>query len=59
MLESQGRRYEQRPDNTFAGAITAALFLKRFVYKATSWAHLDFAWNPSPRPGRPGGGESQ
>ncbi|MEM1131261.1 MAG: leucyl aminopeptidase family protein, partial [Pseudomonadota bacterium] len=44
----------------FAGAITAALFLKRFVEKTRSWAHLDiYGWNPSTRPGRPEGGEPQ
>jgi leucyl aminopeptidase len=44
----------------FAGSITAALFLRRFVEKARSWAHLDiFAWNPSAKPGRPEGGEVQ
>ncbi|WP_020181179.1 leucyl aminopeptidase family protein [Methylopila sp. M107] len=44
----------------FAGSITAALFLRRFVEKAKSWAHLDiYAWNPSSKPGRPEGGEVQ
>jgi leucyl aminopeptidase len=44
----------------FAGSVTAALFLRRFVEKAKSWAHLDvFAWNPSAKPGRPEGGEVQ
>ena len=41
----------------FAGSITAALFLKRFVPEGTAWAHLDtFAWRPSAKPGRPKGG---
>ncbi len=44
----------------FAGSITAALFLRRFVSKAKSWLHLDiFAWTPSAKPGRPEGGECQ
>jgi leucyl aminopeptidase len=44
----------------FAGSITAALFLKRFVDKAASWAHFDiFAWNPADRPHGPAGGEAQ
>ena len=44
----------------FAGSITAALFLKRFVEKTTAWAHFDiFAWNPSDRPHGPAGGEAQ
>ena len=41
------------------GAITAALFLNRFVNKNTNWAHVDLmAWNASPRPGFPVGGEA-
>jgi leucyl aminopeptidase len=43
-----------------AGAITAALFLSRFVSQNVSWAHVDvYAWNDSSRPGRPEGGEAQ
>ena len=42
-----------------AGAITAALFLKRFA-PAGAWAHLDiFAWNGRGRPGWPAGAEAQ
>ena len=41
------------------GAITAALFMRRFV-TAKSWLHFDlFAWTPSAKPGRPEGGECQ
>jgi leucyl aminopeptidase len=44
----------------FAGAITAALFLRRFVEQAKSWVHVDiYGWTPSTRPGRPEGGEAQ
>lgn len=44
----------------FAGSITAALFLKRFVEKTPAWVHLDiFAWNPWERPHGPVGGEAQ
>ncbi|MEW9834813.1 leucyl aminopeptidase family protein [Mesorhizobium marinum] len=44
----------------FAGSITAALFLRRFVERARSWAHFDiFAWNPTDRPHGPAGGEAQ
>jgi len=44
----------------FAGAITAALFLQKFVGKSAPWAHIDvYAWNDSARPGRPEGGEAQ
>ena len=42
-----------------AGAVTAALYLERFVPERTPWAHLDvYAWNDSARPGRPAGGEA-
>ncbi len=42
-----------------AGALTAALFLQRFVSGSVRWAHLDtYAWNDQPRPGRPEGGEA-
>ena len=41
------------------GAITAALFLKKFVGIGTKWAHVDLmAWNTSGRPGFPVGGEA-
>ncbi|RWN53516.1 leucyl aminopeptidase family protein [Mesorhizobium sp.] len=46
--------------DSFAGSITAALFLKRFVEKTAAWAHFDiFAWNPSDRPHGLAGGEAQ
>lgn len=42
-----------------AGAITAALFLQRFVAGGVPWAHFDLmAWNTRSRPGRPEGGEA-
>jgi leucyl aminopeptidase len=41
------------------GAITAALFMRRFV-AAESWLHFDlFAWSASAKPGRPEGGDCQ
>jgi leucyl aminopeptidase len=44
----------------YGGAITAALYLKRFVPDAIPWLHLDtYAWNDADRPGRPQGGEAQ
>jgi len=44
----------------FAGAIIGALFLRRFVGRATAWAHIDmYAWNSKERPGRPVGAEPQ
>lgn len=43
----------------FAGASTAALFLKEFVADPDRWLHLDImAWNSRNRPGRPRGGEA-
>jgi leucyl aminopeptidase len=46
-------------DYGLAGAITAALFLNRFVTRARSWAHLDIpAWVDRPRPGRRRGAEA-
>ncbi len=46
--------------NGLGGAITAALFLADFVPDSLPWLHLDlFAWNDTPRPGRPVGGEAQ
>ncbi len=42
-----------------AGAITAALFLQRFVAPDIAWAHLDlYAWNDQTSPGHPEGGEA-
>ena len=42
-----------------AGAITAALYLERFVPDNIAWLHLDtYAWNDADRPGRPRGGEA-
>ncbi|HVZ03259.1 leucyl aminopeptidase family protein [Hyphomicrobium sp.] len=47
-------------ESPFAGAITAALFLKRFVNKARRFAHFDlYGWRSAPRPLGPKGGEPQ
>jgi leucyl aminopeptidase len=60
MLESKIADTNNVASGNFAGAITAALFLARFVERARSWAHFDlFAWNPTTKPGRPEGGEAQ
>jgi leucyl aminopeptidase len=59
MLKSDIADINNAGEGGFAGSITAALFLKRFVPDDTPWLHLDtFAWRPSPRPGRPKGGEA-
>ena len=43
----------------FAGAVTAALFLQKFVPDNVPWVHLDtFGWRPTSKPGRPKGGEA-
>jgi leucyl aminopeptidase len=45
--------------DSYAGAITAALFLKEFVPDEIPWLHFDMmAWNLKSRPGRPQGGEA-
>jgi leucyl aminopeptidase len=47
-------------DGPFAGSITAALYLQRFVGDDIPWVHFDvFAWNPKPRAGKPKGGAAQ
>jgi leucyl aminopeptidase len=47
-------------DSPFAGAITAALFLRRFVKNTRRFAHFDlYGWRPAPRPLGPKGGEPQ
>ncbi len=60
LFESSVADMNNAGDSGFAGSITAALFLRRFVERAKAYAHFDvFAWTPSPRPGRPKGGEAQ
>ena len=57
MLKSDLADLSNSSDSPFAGSITAALFLRRFVGAGTPWAHFDtFAWSPSAKPGRPKGG---
>lgn len=59
MLKSDIADINNAGEGGFAGAITAALFLKRFVPANTPWLHLDtFAWRPSSKPGRPKGGDA-
>ncbi|MBI1216472.1 MAG: leucyl aminopeptidase family protein [Alphaproteobacteria bacterium] len=44
---------------SFGGAITAALFLQKFVDADIPWVHIDtYGWMPSAKPGRPEGGEA-
>jgi leucyl aminopeptidase len=59
-LDSKVANITNAPSGTFAGSITCALFLQRFVEAATSWLHVDiYGWTPSAKPGRPEGGECQ
>jgi leucyl aminopeptidase len=59
-LDSKTANLSNVASGTFAGSITCALFLQRFVEHARSWLHLDiYAWTPSTKPGRPEGGECQ
>jgi len=58
-LVSRVADLNNNPAYSYAGAITAALFLNRFVSETRSWVHLDIpAWIDRPRPGRPIGGEA-
>ncbi|HEX4302647.1 MAG TPA: leucyl aminopeptidase family protein [Rhizomicrobium sp.] len=57
-LNSTVADLNNNPNYGYAGAITAALFLNRFVEKAKSWVHLDIAaWIDRPKPGRRAGAE--
>jgi leucyl aminopeptidase len=58
-ISSRVADLNNNPAYNYAGAITAALFLNRFVARTKSWAHLDIpAWIDRARPGRPIGGEA-
>src|SRR6266702_4612782 len=59
-LDSKIADINNAPGGTFAGSITCALFLQRFVEQAKSWLHVDiYGWTPSAKPARPEGGECQ
>ena len=59
MLSSDIADCVNSSEGGFAGAITAALFLNKFVTAQTPWAHFDtFAWRPLAKPGRPKGGDA-
>ena len=60
MVEPGIADLDNAPSGGFAGSITAALFLRRFVDQASSFVHLDvYGWTPSAKPGRPKGGACQ
>ncbi len=59
-LDSKVADINNAPSNGFAGSITCALFLQRFVEPATRWLHVDiYGWTPTAKPARPEGGECQ
>jgi len=59
-LDSKVATITNAPSGTFAGSITCALFLQRFVEYAKSWLHFDiYGWTPTAKPARPEGGECQ
>lgn len=59
LLESKFADISNSGTSSYAGAITAALFLNNFVKESTAWVHFDFnAYNVTSRPGRPEGGEA-
>jgi leucyl aminopeptidase len=59
-LDSKIADLNNAPSGGFAGSITCALFLQRFVENAKSWLHVDiYGWNPTAKPARPEGGECQ
>ena len=59
MIEPGIADLDNAPKGGFAGSITAALFLRRFVTDAP-YAHFDiYGWNPADAPARPKGGVGQ
>ncbi|QFU09949.1 putative cytosol aminopeptidase [Rhodobacteraceae bacterium THAF1] len=59
MIEPGIADLDNAPKGGFAGSITAALFLRRFV-TAPRYVHFDiYGWNPSASPARPKGGVGQ
>ncbi|SFK11454.1 leucyl aminopeptidase family protein [Celeribacter neptunius] len=60
MIEPGIADLDNAPSGGMAGAITAALFLRRFVTATPRYMHFDiYGWNPSAKPARPKGGAGQ
>ncbi len=60
MIEPGIADLDNAPKGGFAGSITAALFLRRFVSEHDRYIHFDiYGWQPSAAPGRPKGGALQ
>ena len=59
MLKSEIADLANHSGSQMAGAVVAAMFMKRFVPDEIPWAHLDtFAWRETAKPGRSKGGEA-
>jgi leucyl aminopeptidase len=60
MIEPGIADLDNAPSGGFAGATTAALFLKRFVTDTVRFVHFDcYGWQPAAAPARPKGGVGQ
>ncbi|MEP4195094.1 MAG: leucyl aminopeptidase family protein [Aliishimia sp.] len=60
MIEPGIADLDNAPKGGFAGSITAALFLRRFVTDTPAYMHFDiYGWQPTPAPARPKGGVGQ
>ena len=60
MIEPGIADLDNAPKGGFAGAITAALFLRRFTADHPSYLHFDiYGWSASAAPARPKGGLMQ
>ncbi|MGB7318624.1 MAG: leucyl aminopeptidase family protein [Planktotalea sp.] len=60
MIEPGIADLDNAPKGGFAGSITAALFLRRFVTETPNYLHFDmYGWQPSAAPARPKGGAGQ
>ena len=60
MIEPGIANLDNAPRGGFAGAITAALFLNRFVTNTSKFVHFDcYGWQPKTNPARPKGGIGQ
>ena len=60
MIEPDTADLDNAPSGGYGGAITAALFLRRFVTKPNSYIHFDiYSWSDTNKPGLPKGGITQ
>ncbi|MEO9820237.1 MAG: leucyl aminopeptidase family protein [Paracoccaceae bacterium] len=60
MIEPGIADLDNAPKGGFAGSITAALFLRRFVADTPRYMHFDiYGWQPTDAPGRSKGGVGQ